>query len=69
MWKNHMSYKQSLDFVSKRRNIGPNLGFRKQLLIFEKKLKEANYDLEKINWNDVQWPPKDGMTFDFTDLF
>ena len=69
MWKNQISYKQSLDFVSKRRNIGPNLGFRKQLLIFEKKLKEANYDLEKINWNDVQWPPKDSMTFDFTDLF
>ena len=69
MWKNHKPFKETREFVNEHRWIGPNLGFKQQLLIFEDKLKEANYDLEKINWNDVQWPPKDGMTFDFTDLF
>ena len=68
MWKNKMSFKESLNFVSKYRNIGPNMGFRNQLLILEKKLKEANYDLDKINWNIV-WPPKEGIKYDYTELF
>ena len=69
MWKNKISFKESLNFVSKYRNIGPNLGFRKQLLILEKKLKDANYDLDKINWKDVVWPPKEGFKFNYSDLF
>ena len=56
MWKNKLSYKQSLEFVYKYRSIGPNLGFRKQLLIFEEKLKKANYDLDKIDFNNIKWP-------------
>ena len=68
MWKNKMTFKESLNFVSKHRNIGPNIGFRKQLLILEKKLKEANYDLDKIDWK-VVWPPKEGIKYDFNELF
>jgi protein-tyrosine phosphatase len=49
MWKNKKPYKEMYEFVNKHRSIGPNFGFRKQLLIFESKLKAANYDLDKIN--------------------
>ena len=69
MWKNKMSYKQSLEFVYKHRNIGPNMGFRKQLWIFDQKLKSANYDLDKINWKDFTWPPKETLNLSFNDLF
>ena len=68
MWKNKMSFKESLNFVSKFRNIGPNMGFRMQLLILEKKLKEANYDLDKINWNDVVWPPVGGIKYNLNKI-
>ena len=68
MWKNKMTFKESLNFVSKYRNIGPNMGFRKQLIILEKKLKEANYDLNKIDWK-ITWPPKEGIKYDFDELF
>ena len=68
MWKNKISFKESLNFVSKYRNIGPNMGFRQQLLILEKKLKEANYDLDLIDWK-VVWPPKEGIKYDFNELF
>ena len=69
MWKNKMTFKESLNFVSKYRNIGPNMGFRMQLLILEKKLKEANYELDKINWNDVVWPPLGGIKYDYYEIF
>ena len=69
MWKRKMSFKQSLQFVNKYRSIGPNAGFRLQLIILEKKLKEANYDLDKINWNDVIWPPKDGIKYDYSEIY
>ena len=40
----------------------PNTGFQKQLLIFEQKLKDADYDLNKIDLNSVVWPPKEGIS-------
>ena len=61
MWKNKISYNESFELVKKHRSIGPNMGFRNQLLIFEKKLKEANYDLDKIDFNKIVWPPKEGI--------
>ena len=61
MWKNKISYNESFELVKKNRRIGPNMGFRNQLLIFEKKLKEANYDLDKIDFNKIVWPPKEGI--------
>ena len=69
MWKKKMTFRESLFFVSKFRNIGPNMGFRMQLLILEKKLKEANYNLEQINWKDVVWPPVGGIKYNYDEIF
>ena len=65
MWKDKKSFKESLEFIQKHRIVTPNAGFRKQLLILEDKLKEANYDLDKIDFSDVIWPPKEGIPDDF----
>ena len=69
MWKNKISYKESLELVYKHRNIGPNVGFRKQLVIFGEKLKNADYDLDKINWKDFTWPPKETLNLSYSDLY
>ena len=42
MWKNHKLLKETREFVNEGRWIGPNLGFKKQLLICKDKLKDAN---------------------------
>ena len=44
MWKNKMTYEESFQMIFEHRLIGPNFGFKKQLLIFQEKLKESNYD-------------------------
>ena len=62
MWKDKKSYREAFQFVKKNRLIMPNKGFQKQLLIFEQKLKESDYDLNKIDLNNVVWPPKDGIS-------
>ena len=36
--------------------ISPNEGFVAQLKIFEKLLKDNDYDLEKINFEKIKWP-------------
>ena len=56
MWKNRLSFQESFDMVKSHRLIGPNEGFRKQLLIFQEKLNEYNYDLDKIDFNNIKWP-------------
>ena len=61
MWKNKKSYKEVFEFVNECRQIWPNKGFKQQLLIFEQKLKEAKYNLNKIDLNSVVWPPKEGI--------
>ena len=66
MWKNHKPFKETREFVNEHRWIGPNLGFKQQLLIFEEKLKETNYDLDKIDFNSIVWPPKEGINYDFS---
>ena len=58
MWKNRKSFQESFDMVKAHRLIGPNEGFRKQLLIFQEKLNEYNYDLDKIDFKSIEWPPK-----------
>ena len=55
MWKNKLTYKESFEFVKKNRFIGPNVGFVKQLLIFEEQLKKVNYDLEQLNLDNFVW--------------
>ena len=51
-----MSFDDTLKFVKeKRRVVCPNDGFQEQLKIFEKKLIENNYDIDKIKFKDIKW--------------
>ena len=53
LWKERKSYNETYFYVkNKRRYIGPNQGFVNQLKYFEQKLKENNYDLEKIDFQN-----------------
>ena len=63
MWRNHVSYQEALQFVNKYRTVQPNGGFEKQLLIFEQKLNEKDYNLDLIDLDSVVWPPKEGLPF------
>ena len=56
MWKNKLSFKESLKYVGEHRIINPNPGFQKQLYIFQEKLKESNYELNKIDFQNIEWP-------------
>ena len=58
MWKNRLTFEESFQMVLDHRTCGPNMGFREQLLIFQEKLKESNYDLDSIDFKSIQWPPK-----------
>ena len=59
MWSKKMSYKEALEFVMDRRyGAFPNPGFRDQLQLFEKILIENNYDIDKINFDEIKWEPK-----------
>ena len=59
MWKEKKSFEEALGIVSKKRPCAfPNIGFRKQLKEFEKKLMENNYDLNRINFKEIIWKPK-----------
>ena len=53
-----------LVFVCKHRMVSPNLGFRKQLLIFENESIKADYNLDKIDFKSIVWPPKEGITYE-----
>ena len=56
MWEQKMPFKEALDFVSKKRScVFPNCGFKDQLKIFEKLLKDNDNDLNKIDFNKVKW--------------
>ena len=61
MWKKKSTYEECYNLVKDHRFIGPNIGFRKQLLIFEEKLKNSDYDLNKIDFENVNWPPLEGI--------
>ena len=55
MWKTHASYIETKNFVKNRRNIYPNDGFTQQLIIFEKMLKDKDYNLDKIDFKHFCW--------------
>ena len=68
MWYKKKSYKKALDFVSKKRScVCPNNGFREQLQMFEKLLKDNDYDLNKIDFNNIKWEAK--LSNDFQSYF
>ena len=69
MWKKELSFKKSYDFVNQYRFVSPNIGFTRQLLIFEKRLKDAKYDLDKVDLSDVIWPPPEGFSYSFSDIY
>ena len=55
MWSQRITYEQALNVVrSKRFCINPNDGFKNQLKLFEKLLKENNYNLNRIQFNNIQ---------------
>ena len=50
MWTKKMEYGKALQFVKDKRFI-----VREQLKMFEKLLKENDYDIEKINFKEIKW--------------
>ena len=65
MWSEKKTFTEAFDIVKSKRFISPNEGFIEQLKMFEKLLVEKNYDLDKIDFSDVVWPPKEGIPDDF----
>ena len=65
MWTKKMSFKDALEFVQQKRFIVyPNCGFRDQLQLFEKELIEKKYDIDKINFEEIKWEPKNYYDYD-----
>ena len=59
MWSKKMPFKEALNFVHEKRYVVyPKPGFQDQLEVFEKELKEKDYDLDKINFTEIKWEPK-----------
>ena len=59
MWKKKIPYEEALKFVQEKRYIvWPNPGFKEQLKLFDKKLKEKDYDIDKIKFEEIKWEPK-----------
>ena len=64
MWDKKMSYKDAYAFAKGKRSIvWPNSGFAEQLQLFEKLLKENEYDIDKINFEKVEWKPKEEIGY------
>ena len=64
MWNKQKSYEEASKIVrDKRPIVYPNTGFREQLKIFEKLLIENKYDIDKINFKEIKWEPKENMTY------
>ena len=58
MWTKKWKFKEAFDFTkSKRPIVCPNNGFQDQLKLFEKLLIENNYDIDKINFKEINWKP------------
>ena len=59
MYKEHKNYFQIYTEVRKKRNvIRPNFGFVFQLKYFENLLKDNNYDLKKIDFENIDMKEK-----------
>ena len=55
MWKQKMKYEEAYNYVKdKRKRIGPNSGFKQQLKILEKLLIQNDYDINKIDFNNIE---------------
>ena len=58
MWTKKMKFDEAFEFVkSKREIVSPNDGFQSQLKIFEELLIKNNYDIDKINFKEINWKP------------
>ena len=50
MYKKKLCFKEAFNFVSSKRScISPNVGFKEQLVLFEKYLKDNNYKINNLN--------------------
>ena len=59
MWTKKMPFKEALNFVHEKRPIiYPKPGFQDQLQLFEKILKENNYDIDKIKFEEYNGSQK-----------
>ena len=59
MWSQRITYEQALQFVNQKRFcVNPNAGFKNQLKLFEKLLKENDYDLNRIEFNNIRLDKK-----------
>ena len=57
MWKNQLDFLEAIKLVEQiRPNINPNFGFVKQLKMFEKLLKENNYNINTIDFKGIKYP-------------
>ena len=55
MWKQKLSYEDAFNLVNQKRTVAfPNFGFREQLKIFEKLLKDNEYDINQINFYTIK---------------
>ena len=65
MWKNkEMTFDKALNYVKEKRTVvNPNLAFQDQLKLFENILKENDYDIDKIKFEEIKWKPKEGGYF------
>ena len=69
MWIKKFTFKEALDFAKKKRPIVfPNDGFKDQLKLFEKLLKDNDYDIDKINFSEIKWEPSQKMIDDYNEL-
>ena len=59
MWKKKMNYDEAFTFVNNKREIFPNEGFIEQLKLFGKLLEENDYDINKINFKEINWKRND----------
>ena len=58
MWKYKKSAEEATNYVVlKRYSVFPNIGFQKQLKIFEKLLKDNQYNLDLIDFYNIKWGP------------
>ena len=59
MWNQKMKFQAAFDLVkNKRSSIYPNYGFIQQLELFQELLEKNEYDITKINFQDIKWKLK-----------
>ena len=62
MWTEKKNFSDALNLTQKKRFIVyPNAGFREQLKLFENKLIDNDYDIDKINFDEIKWEPKEDL--------